>query len=287
MSNSPIPYLHAGSCQDVLKTSRSNFFVAFRFLSPEKRAALNRIYGFARVADDCVDEIRDAASQQAALDFWRGEIRKMYQSGQVLHPLVQDLLVAVRRFSIPEDLFLGLLEGCAMDVKKHRYENFSELHEYCYRVAGLVGMMCLKVFEYDSPTAKDFAINLGLAFQLSNILRDVKDDLKIGRIYFPRDEMSQFGVTENQLMAKRADANVLNYFKFFADRAELHYQKATGEFSKDQDQKLIAARVMMHSYHAILKKIRAKGFPVLEYRVSLNVFEKLGLMAKIFLDKTI
>lgn len=287
MSNSQIPYLHARSCRDVLKTSHSNFFLAFRFLNREKREALNRIYSFARVADDCVDELRDPHSQQAALDFWCGEIRKMYRSGQGLHPLVADLVVAVRRFAIPEDLFLGLLEGCAMDVTKHRYANFEELYEYCYHVAGLVGMMCLKIFEYDSPTAKDFAVNLGLAFQLSNILRDVKDDLKLGRIYFPRDEMSQFGVSEELLMAGRADENVLNYFKFFADRAESYYRKAAEEFSRDKNRKLIAARVMMLSYHAILKKIRAKNFPVLEYRVSLNAFEKLGLMAKIFLYKTI
>lgn len=279
LKKNKIPYLDARTYRDVLKNSRSSFFSAFWFLNREKREALNRIYSFARVADDCVDDLQDSLAKRQALDFWTAQIRKIDCHDSDLHPMIADLRTTVERFSIPKEYFLGLLEGCAMDVDKRRYADFGELHEYCYRVAGLVGLMCLKVFEYDSPTAKDFAVNLGLALQLTNILRDVKEDLKLGRIYFPQDELRGFDVSEDQLQSGQVDGDVNRYFEFFWERAESFYQMACQEFVKDRSGKLRAARVMMLSYHAIFQKIRTKNFPVLKNRVSLNWVEKLLLLA--------
>lgn len=277
-----IPYIQARSCADVLKKNRSNFFLSFWFLDKEKRQALNKIYGFARVADDCVDELSDPHEQHQALDFWTAEICKLYRHSEKLHPFMLDLKPVVERFAIPQDYFFGLLEGCRMDVDKKRYASFTELYEYCYRVAGLVGLMCLRIFEYESPTAKEFAINLGLAFQLTNILRDVKDDLKMGRIYFPASEMEKFGYGEKDFLTGVENENFFNFVIFFSGRAEEYYQKACEEFAKDASGKLVAARVMALSYRRILDKIKKQGFPVMHERVSLNPWEKVRVMGRAF-----
>lgn len=273
----PAPYQSCQTFRDVLKRQRSNFFSSFFFLPKPKRQALKKIYGFARIIDDCVDELDDVAEKEEALNFWQGHLQKIYRNAPD-HPLMRELAPVIRRYSIPEKYFLGLIEGCRLDIKKTSYETFEELLRYCYRVASLIGLMCLKIFEYDSDTSEQMAIDLGYAFQLTNILRDVGQDLAVGRIYLPKNEMARFGYCPADLKNKVRNKNFFAMMDFFYKLTEGYYQKAFLEFKKDKANRLIAARIMARFYFAILKKIRKKNYPVFLERVSLSGFEKMGLI---------
>ena len=272
-----IPYQFAPDCQSITRGSKSNFIASFRFLPRYRTDALIKVYAFFRIADDCVDELDEPQDKLAALNFWRGHLELMYQ-GRPNHPVMAELYTIITRFNIPQEYFFGLLDGCEMDVNKTRYQNFAELYQYCYRVAGLVGLTCMKIFEYESDSAKRMAVDLGMAFQLTNIIRDIRDDLKLNRIYLPVQDIQQFGYSEQELRAGVENAAFINLMDFYYHKASGYYDLALSEFEFDPEDKLVAAKVMTTFYHAILKKIRAKRFPVLRKKVSLNVFEKTYLL---------
>lgn len=274
---SSIPYNNCKTFKEVLEKHNSNFFSSFYFLSKPKREALTKIYGFARIIDDCVDEVNDPQEKEKALHFWQEHLQKIYQN-QEDHPLMTELSQVIRQYRIPEKYFLGLIEGCRLDIKKFSYDTFEELLKYCYHVASLVGLMCLKVFEYESVTADQMAIDLGFAFQLTNILRDVGQDLEAGRIYLPKNEMARFGYSSNELKHRVRNKNFFSMLDAFYTFTEGYYQKAFLEFKKDKANRLIAAKIMARFYFAILKKIRKKKYPVFDTKVSLTFFEKAKLL---------
>lgn len=274
-----IPHITAKTCKEITKSSKSNFLAAFRFLPKEKTQALIKVYAFFRIADDCVDELETADKKQRALNYWNEELKMTYR-GESAHPVMKELKAVIDQYQIPQDYFTGLIKGCKMDITKFRYNTFDELYDYCYHVAGLVGLTCLKIFEYESPTANDMAINLGLAFQLTNIIRDIKSDLELGRIYLPQKDMQKFCYSENELVHKTENQAFFNLMTFYANKAEDYYQKACLEFKKDKDNKLAAVKVMAKIYRAILKKIQRNNYPVLRKRISLNPLEKFFLMIR-------
>lgn len=272
-----IPYQNAKNFSDVLRGQQSNFFAAFRKLSLEKRHALKIIYGFARLADDCVDEIQDPLQQKQALDFWQKQVENL-SSGHVNHPLMHELQDVAQRYAIPIEYFLLLIQGCRFDIDKKSYQNFSELSDYCYHVAGVVGLMCLKIFEYQSPNSQQMAIDLGLAFQLTNILRDVASDAKLGRIYLPAQELKDFGYTEKNLKNGVLNDEWHAFATFFVSRAKTYYQKARLEIVKDKKNKLAPVKVMFAYYYRLLEKICEKDYAVFHCRVRLNFWDKLRLL---------
>lgn len=272
--------LSLDSARAITAKSKSNFSSSFFFLPAEKREAIRRVYAFFRVVDDVVDEETDPARQKMLLDRWKQEIIRTYQ-GLTIVPLMKELKESIDRFAIPQEYFLKLIEGCEMDLTKRRYETFDELYAYCYRVASMVGLVCMKIFEYKSPTSEKTAADLGIALQLTNIIRDVGVDLKKGRIYLPREDLGKFGVTEESLAAKNENDRFLNLMHFQYRRAFSYYESGMAEFVNDKGKKLLAAQIMARVYRTLLEKIRGKKFPVLSLRVRLNFLEKIGILIPI------
>ena len=198
---------------------------------------------------------------------------------------MREVKLAIDEFQISPDTLWGIFKGCEMDITKDRYQNYDELYEYCYHVAGLVGVACLKIFGYHSNTAHQMAIDLGLAFQLTNIIRDVKSDLELGRIYLPLYDIERFGYSEEQLINRQDTAEFKNLLEYYANKAEDYYQKAALEFNNDTQGQLDAARLMSLTYHRILNKLRKDHFPVLTRKVSLSRFEKISIVLRSIFSK--
>lgn len=257
--------------------SKSNFSSSFFFLPPEKRHAIQNIYAFFRVVDDVVDEEIDPLKQKELLDAWKRELISTYKDLTIV-PLLKELKTIIDRFKIPQQHFLLLIEGCEMDITKKRYATFNELYDYCYRVASMVGLVCMKIFEYESPTSEEAAINLGVALQLTNIIRDVGVDLQKGRIYLPMEDLDKFGVTEADLISKKKTESFLKLMNFQYERALTYYEKGMSELKKDKEKKLLVVRIMAEVYRHLLKKIKRRRYPVLNKRIRLHLHEKLALL---------
>jgi len=270
------------TAEEVTKKSRSNFFSAFRFLEKEKRVALMRVYAFARIIDDAVDEGNDNQKKKEALKFWKTELTSSKSNS---HPVIRELKESMESFRIPEKYFLDLIKGCEMDLVRNRYDTWEELLDYCYHVASTVGLMCLKIFEYNSPTASEMAINLGYAFQITNIIRDVGTDLDIDRIYIPKELLKKFNVTENDLRSRNPNDNFKILMEHLSEKSQSYYNKAATEYTKDTYNKLLPAKIMTQVYHGILCKIQKQNFPVLKKRVSLNFFEKTKILLPAYFRK--
>ncbi len=268
------------TAKTITAQSQSNFSSSFFFLPAEKREAIRRVYAFFRVVDDVVDEEPNPEKQKKLLDEWRQKLTFSYQTKSDL-PLLQELQESIRRFDIPLSYFLELLDGCEMDIAKKKYATFAELEVYCYKVASIVGLVCMKIFEYKSPTSENMAIKLGMALQLTNIIRDVGEDLTKNRIYLPQDELERFGVTENDLAHHQKTENFMHLMDFQYQRALTYYNEAFLEFPKDTEKKLLAARIMGVVYRCILEKIRKQKYPVLTKRVRLSFFEKGIILIKV------
>lgn len=241
---------------------------------------MRRVYAFFRVIDDIVDEETDPKVKKDLIDSWKRELEKTYR-GLTIVPLLAELKETIERFAIPHDYFLKLIEGCEMDMTKTRYQTFEELYEYCYRVASMVGLVCMKIFEYRSDTSDQMAIDLGLALQLTNIIRDVGVDFQKGRIYLPQEDLDRFHVSYQDLQDNKPNPAFLELMEFEYQRALTYYQKASPEFGKDKEGKLLAAKIMATVYGKILHKIKKKKYPVKTKRVRLGFGEKMFILLKI------
>src|SRR6266480_356115 len=193
-------------CRDRVAQSGSSFYYSFLFLSPERRSAITALYAFCREVDDVVDNLTDPDIARAKLAWWRQEISLAF-AGTAQHPVARALQAVVRRYALPEAHFQTVIDGMAMDLEQNRYLDFSALEQYCHRVAGVVGLMSAEIFGYDHPDTRVYARDLGIAFQLTNILRDVGEDARRGRIYLPQDDLARFGVAPSSLpLAPSSDA---------------------------------------------------------------------------------
>ncbi len=258
--------------------SKSNFSSSFFFLPPQKQLAMRRVYAFFRVIDDVVDEEPSPIKQKENLHYWKNELVKAYETKKSDIVVLNELIHTIESFNIPLDYFLKLIEGCEMDLITKKYQTFEQLYEYCYRVASMVGLVCLKIFEYHEESGIQMAIDLGIALQLTNIIRDVGCDLQKGRIYLPENELKQFGVNELDLQLERSTPEYLKLMDFQFQRALSYYEKSAPEFKKDTDHKLLAAQIMSEVYRQILFKIKELGYPNLNRKVKLSFFEKIRIL---------
>jgi phytoene synthase len=293
----PLSFEYSAS---LARKSGSNFYWSFFFLPREKRQAILTIYAFSRLVDDAVDEAGDAKQAENDIKLWRERLALCYQGLAVMmalpdedlrhHPLLPELAVTIDRFQIPrayfEDLITGMEMDLAMDARKTRYETFSELEKYCYHVASTIGLLCNHLFGYpEDEAALRYAVLLGKAFQLTNILRDVGKDAQIGRVYLPQQELRQFSLSESDILEGRSSENFLKFMNFQADRAEDFFQRSFAALPEGKRKKILPAEIMAVFYHEILFEIRRRSFSVLgdAEKVSLSKFKKIVLLIRVLL----
>ncbi|HEV8438269.1 MAG TPA: presqualene diphosphate synthase HpnD [Methylomirabilota bacterium] len=258
------------------RRSRSNFFYAFLCLPRREREAIYAVYAFCRIVDDAVDLGRDRPEQRRELDRWRDEVARAYD-GVPEHPAGQRLQQAVRTFPIPRAALLEIIAGVEMDLEHAVYETFDDLYPYCYRVASAVGLCCIEIFGYADPRAREYAINLGIALQLTNILRDVQADARGGRVYIPQEDLRRFGVTAEHLAAGRYTSEFVALMGWEAARARRYYERAWAALPPADARRLFAAEIMGRTYFALLRAIEARRFRVFGERVTLPAYRRVGI----------
>lgn len=274
--------------REVARRSGSNFYYSFFFLPREKRNALISVYAFSRLVDDSVDEAAGNDEARGGIGLWRKRLslcfngsREVPEGSDLSHPLLPELSETIRRFGIPEKYFLDLLAGVEMDLARNRYEIFPELEIYCYHVAGAVGLVCNHLFGLqEDERARRYAVLLGTAFQLTNILRDVGSDAKRGRIYLPREELSRFGVAESDLLEGKVSPPFFEMMRFQAGRARDYFEKARQALPSKIRKKIVPAEIMAAFYEEILRKLIRERFPVYSRKVSLSRVEKARLVLR-------
>ena len=275
--------------QEKAAASGSSFYYAFLFLPPERRAAITAFYAFCREVDDVVDETRDLGVAQSKLGWWRQEVAQAY-GGQPSHPAMQALMPHTQIFGIEARHLLAVIDGCQMDLDQNRYLDFANLQEYCHLVAGVVGEVAARIFGQTQPETTAFAHRLGLAFQLTNIVRDVGEDASRGRIYLPVNDLQQFDVKAHELL-KRSPApgtSGVDFQRRFAALMAFQCQRALRIYDEalamlpEADRRSQKPGLMMASiYRTLLKEIAADPLPVLTQRVSLTPLRKFWLAWKV------
>jgi phytoene synthase len=261
---------------EITKKSKTNFMVSFAMLPEEKRDAIHTVYAFCRCTDDIVDEAGDADSKRARLTRWREELEKGLRN-ESEHALLNKLNVIARRFGIPVEHFFDLIHGMSMDLDRNRYATFEELHGYCYHVASTVGLMCSEIFGYRNPQTRQYAIDLGIALQLTNIVRDVKADADIGRVYIPLEDFERFGYTPEQLLRSEYNEAFVQLMRFETQRAREYYSRARLSLAPEDHAAFFAARIMDRIYYRILDAIERRNFALFHERISISSFEKIRI----------
>ena len=264
--------------RDYTRASKSNFSASFLFLPSSRARAMEALYAYCRAVDDAVDEPPAGATPQDLLRFWRGEIQLCY-SAVPTHPIAIALQrAAIQPFQMTRAHLEGILTGMEMDLHASRYDTWKDLETYCYHVAGEVGLASMEIFGFKDSRHRDYAVALGEAFQLTNILRDIGVDAAKGRIYLPQEALRQYGATEADILGRRMTPELKTLFGDLAARAESRYSRASSLLDPSDSRPLIAARMMNAVYHRILKKLKRRDFPVFESpRIGLNRFEKLAV----------
>lgn len=265
-------------CAEITRRASSNFYYAFMLLAPERRRALYAVYAFCRFVDDIADDesIREPA---ALLKKWREELGRVY-GGEPDRGISRALADSAKRFRIPREYFEEVIAGVEMDLTRRRYATFKELRQYCYRVASAVGLICIEIFGYTNPAAKIYAEKLGIAFQLTNILRDVMEDAARGRIYIPVEDLARFGVTEQEIIAGVYSPNFVRLMQFEAARAQDFYREAEAALPPEDRSTLLTAEAMRMIYGALLEQIVRSNYRVLDRRLSLSAPKKLYLVGR-------
>jgi phytoene synthase len=269
-------------CQRKAAASGSSFYYSFLFLPAERRRAITALYAFCREVDDVVDECGDARRAAEALAGWRAEVDELY-AGRPRHPVTRALQAVLPRFELPREQLLEIIDGMEMDLGETRYADFTALSLYCHRVAGVVGLLAAGIFGYTDRRTRKYAHDLGTAFQLTNIVRDVGEDARRGRIYLPRDELARFGVPPGDLLAARRP-DFRRLMEFQIERAGRYYAQAMSELP-DVDRKAQRPGLIMAAiYRALLEKIRRDPCLVLERRVSLASLAKLWIACRTWIE---
>jgi 15-cis-phytoene synthase len=277
-----------GLASRVTRKSRSNFYYAFLALPRARREALYAVYAFCRTVDDIADLGTDPAAQRAGLAAWRRDIAHCYEDGAVPeHPIARQLATAVRRFALPRVALEAIVEGCEMDLERASYETIEDLLPYCYRVASAVGLCCIEIFGYTDARARDYAVSLGTALQLTNIIRDVGADARSGRIYVPLQDLRSFGVSPDDLRAGRYGDAFVRLMAFQAARAREHYARAWAAFPAADARSLVPAEIMGRIYWALLEEIEARRFRVFDERIALSARRKAGIALRCWMNGVI
>ena len=266
-------------CQERTAQSGSSFYYSFLFLEPLRRQAITALYAFCREVDDVVDECSDANVARAQLDWWRSEVQALFD-GHPSHPVMKALATSLQHFSLPQEQLLEIIDGMEMDLDNPRYADFKALHLYCYRVASVVGLLAAEIFGYTDRMTLKYAHDLGLAFQMTNIIRDVGEDARRGRIYLPQDELARFGVTDADLLQARYTDSFRKLMEFQVARTTALYQQAFAQLAAADHKAQRAGLIMAAIYRATLDEIVRDDYRVLDQRISLPPLRKLWLAGK-------
>lgn len=268
-------------CRAVTRQHATNFYYAFLFLPKAQRDAIYTVYAFCRYCDDIADEAHGTQSPAKLLHHWRSELARCY-NGQPTHPITQALHQTIRQYDLRREHFEELICGVEMDLTPRRYEDFAALEQYCHRVASVIGLACLPIFGVTHEQAKTYARHLGLALQLTNIIRDVKEDAERGRIYLPLEDLETFHYSETDLFAQRYTDDFVALMQFQAQRARTYYQRAVACLLPGDRRRLIAPEIMAAIYRTTLRKIARRRYNVYRGRMSLPTLHKIALALWVF-----
>lgn len=269
-------------CRRFSKQSGSNFLLSFWFLPREKRQAMYALYAFFRHTDDLADE--EGADQAASLNSWRDQFHLAMQ-GNFTDPRLPALADTIRRYQIPENYFLESIEGVASDLTRTRFKDFDELHQYCYQVASAIGLSCLPIWGIRPNFNREAAIAAGVAFQLTNILRDIHEDAQRGRIYVPLDDLQRFEVSEESLLNAQASPGFLPLMQFEIDRAEQLFTKAKDLCNDLHPDGRRIFNAMTETYHDLLKQIARSPGDVLRRKIQVGSWRKVKLFARLAMSQ--
>jgi 15-cis-phytoene synthase len=258
---------------------RSHFGVAFAILPAPQRDAIRAVHAFSHAVDDSVDEERDQARARESVARWRQDLARLYDGGDPDERETLDLKPHVQRFGIPRGYLDELLSGIEMDLTHARYSTFQDLAGYCYRVASVVGLICLRIFGDEEERGRSYAENLGMALQLTNILRDVGSDHARGRIYLPAEDRERFGYSEEALARRERSEAFLDLMRFQAARARSFFAAADRETARLDRKRLVAAEIMGRVYRRLLERIEASGFDVFAREIRVPRLERVWIAA--------
>lgn len=273
-------------CQNKAAASGSSFYYSFMFLPQERRRAITALYAYCREVDDVVDECTDPGVARSKLAWWREEVARLYE-GKPQHPVARALADVIGTYGITRDQLLTVIDGMAMDLEYNRYPDFDTLKLYCHRVAGVVGLMSARIFGYTDTRTLDYAADLGLAFQLTNIIRDVGEDARRNRVYLPLDELAKAGLDATQIVHGNAQQEHSENFRKLMEqqvaRAQSTYDRAFAQLPQQDRKTQIPGIIMAAIYRTLLEEIRADGCRVLTHRTSLTPVRKLWIAWKTWL----
>jgi phytoene synthase len=263
-------------CEAKAARSGSSFYYSLLFLAPEKRNAITALYAFCREVDDVVDCCADTSVARAKLDWWRKELDQCF-NGQPSHPVSRALQQPIERMNLPIEYFHEILDAMSMDLERTRYESFRDLALYCHRAAGVVGLLSAEIFGYQQRETLKYAEQLGTAFQLTNILRNVREDAQRGRIYLPLDELSEYRVNPHDLLKGGDPAGLRDLLHFQTQRARDYYQSALHRLPSQDRYAQRSGIIMAEIYQTLLDEIESDGYRVMEHRVQLTPLRKLWI----------
>lgn len=266
-------------CQQKAAQSGSSFYYSFLFLPQQRRLAITALYAFCREVDDVVDETSDPHVARTTLDWWRKEIAQLY-AGNPSHPVTRALLPHLSEFDLRAEHLLAVIDGMEMDLTQTRYLDFIALERYCWHVASVVGLMSARIFGCTDERTLKYAEKLGLAFQLTNIIRDVGEDARRGRIYLPISELQQFDVPASDILGAKQSERFERLMRFQTERAQHLYDEAFALLPQQDRRAQRAGLIMAAIYRALLDEIARDGFRVLQHRISLTPLRKLWLAWK-------
>ena len=267
-------------CRQIARRTAKNFYYSFLVMPRAKRGAMCAIYAFMRRSDDIADSAANSAVALEGLRQWRAQVDAALTRGEFADPTFPALADTVKRYNIPPHHFHELLDGTEIDQRIMRYETFDDLYKYCYHVASAVGLVVLPIFGYTDKAALAPAEACGIAFQLTNILRDVKEDAQMGRVYLPREDLRHFGIEEDDILNSRVTSQFIELMKFEAARAHECYRKAEPLLGLIHPDSRGALAVMMGIYGGILCKIEKRNYAVFDERIRLSAAEKLWIVLK-------
>jgi phytoene synthase len=264
-------------CKQKAAQSGSSFTVSFIFLPKNQREAMTVLYAFCREVDDVVDECSDYSVAQTKLNWWKSEVINLY-ANTPQHPVTKALQPVVAEFNLAQEHFLEIIDGMEMDLKFNRYEDFKQLQLYCYRVASVVGLLSAQIFGFKNRKTLKYAHDLGMAFQLTNIIRDVGEDARRGRIYLPLDELRKAKVSEDDILQSRETPEVKELMEYQIERAETYYDKALRELPAEDAKQQRTGLMMAAIYRTLLREIKADSAEkVLNFKTKIPPLRKFLL----------
>ena len=258
----------------ITRTSKSNLALAFVSLSRERRRDITSFYAFCRVIDDIADDVDlSVEEKRRGLSEWRQWLRR---PGPNESPVAAEVRGLMQKYAVTPEMLEEIIAGVEMDLHIHRYQSFDELRVYCYRVASAVGLVSIEIFGYRNPACKEYAIQLGLALQVTNIIRDVGKDLRVDRIYLPQEDLARFNYSEKELQDRQYNDRFVQLMQFEANRAREFFARAVGVLPEEDRKSMVAAEIMASIYRGLLRRMELDKFRVFEKEYALSNMEKLG-----------